>query len=87
MRVLGKGGTGGFISGGVYLLDEKLIEYLQSFEVCKLSFEDPHSSTTFRGAGVFSGMPAEAFFIDIGIPEDYARAQSLCSDWQLNSRD
>ena len=87
MRVLGKGGAGGFISGGVYLLDEKLIEYLQSFEVCKLSFEDALTPQLLSEGWRAFGYASEAFFIDIGIPEDYSRAQSLCSGWQLNSRD
>ncbi len=62
----------GSINGGVYLIDKKLIEELPfsgafSFEkeVLQKSF-DRHE---------FYGMSCKQYFIDIGIPEDYLRAQ------------
>jgi D-glycero-alpha-D-manno-heptose 1-phosphate guanylyltransferase len=70
-----KGGTGsGYINAGVYLLDSDIIEQIPAGEA--FSFEQqllvPRVQTlqplAFRTDGLF---------IDIGVPEDYARAQKL----------
>ena len=62
----------GFINGGVYLIDRKLFEkYPQSQ---KFSFEKD-LMTRYYTQEMFYGMPSDGYFIDIGIPEDYARAQ------------
>jgi len=62
-----------FINAGVYVLDRDIL------------LEIPSSSTPvslerdvlpkFLGRGLF-GFVSEGFFIDIGVPEDYARAQT-----------
>ncbi|WP_052200948.1 nucleotidyltransferase family protein [Terriglobus sp. TAA 43] len=75
-RILGfseKGRTGpGYINAGVYLMQRNLLETLQLPE--RFSFEEQvlmeHLSDLHPTAFLASG-----YFIDIGIPEDYARAQ------------
>ena len=62
----------GFINGGVYFIDRNLFEkYPQSQ---KFSFEKD-LMTRYYTQEMFYGMPSDGYFIDIGIPEDYARAQ------------
>ncbi len=60
----------GLINGGVYLLQrEALAEMPDRFSLEKDYFE-PHAES----AGL-AGFRSEGYFIDIGIPADYARAQ------------
>ena len=69
----------GLISGGVYSLRPSLVKLEQLPE--KFSFErevlEPHSK-----AGGLTGWVNDAYFLDIGIPEDYARAQQELPEWQ-----
>jgi len=64
----------GIINGGVYLLDKNL--YLQktpsatNFSIEKDFFEKQLSNS------LISGFEFEGYFIDIGIPEDYLKAQN-----------
>ena len=69
---LGMKSSGGFINGGIYLLDPKIFKrfslpeafsFESDFLAKELSWLEPQAFTT------------EGYFIDIGIPEDYARAQ------------
>jgi D-glycero-alpha-D-manno-heptose 1-phosphate guanylyltransferase len=63
----------GLINGGVYALRRALLEEWplgQPFSIEKDVLEK--QAPTRR----FIGMPSDTYFIDIGIPEDYARAQS-----------
>lgn len=62
----------GLINGGIYFFKKKLFEQLNTPD--KFSFEtdvlEKYSATLHFGGKVFDG-----FFIDIGIPEDYQKAQ------------
>jgi D-glycero-alpha-D-manno-heptose 1-phosphate guanylyltransferase len=64
----------GIINGGVYILDKNL--YLQktpsatNFSIEKDFFEKQLSNS------LISGFEFEGYFIDIGIPEDYLKAQN-----------
>ena len=62
----------GFINGGVYLINQKLFEKYPQPQ--KFSFEKD-LMTKFYTQELFYAMPSDGYFIDIGIPEDYARAQ------------
>lgn len=62
----------GFINGGIYLIDRKLFEKYPQPQ--KFSFEKD-LMTKFYTQEMFFGMPSDGYFIDIGIPEDYERAQ------------
>lgn len=61
----------GLINGGVYLINRTTLEkYPQKFSLEKDFFE-----TTVANS-CLSGYISEGYFIDIGIPEDYERAQT-----------
>lgn len=60
----------GLINGGVYIIKRNALESLpERFSIEKDFFEKEVSR------GVLSGFVSDGYFIDIGIPEDYARAQ------------
>lgn len=62
----------GFINGGVYFINRKIFgKYPQPK---KFSFEKD-LMTKYYTQECFYAMPSDGYFIDIGIPEDYARAQ------------
>lgn len=63
----------GLINGGVYVLnnDEKLYDGLPQ----KFSFETEVLQRKCGEAGCLYGVVQNGYFIDIGIPEDYKRAQ------------
>jgi D-glycero-alpha-D-manno-heptose 1-phosphate guanylyltransferase len=63
----------GNINGGIYLLNRKLMKEISL--PSKFSFEKELMENYFSKRNFF-GYPFDNFFIDIGIPEDYARAQS-----------
>lgn len=62
----------GFINGGVYWLSPALFAGRQAGEA--FSFEKEVLEAQYRFQA-FYAQPSDAYFIDIGIPEDYARAQ------------
>ena len=62
----------GFINGGVYLINRKIFEKYPQAQ--KFSFEKD-LMTKYYMQECFYAMPSDGYFIDIGIPEDYARAQ------------
>jgi D-glycero-alpha-D-manno-heptose 1-phosphate guanylyltransferase len=62
----------GLINGGVYALSTGL--FLQKPLPSIFSFEKDYLEKEFHG-GKIIGMISDAYFIDIGIPEDYERAQ------------
>ena len=62
----------GLINGGIYLINKQLF---QKFTFpSKFSFEKDLMEKYYMQE-TFYGMPSDGYFIDIGIPEDYARAQ------------
>lgn len=63
----------GLINGGLYLIDK---EYFQSFTFPSIfSFEKDFLEKQVEN-GRIAGLPQDSYFIDIGIPEDYNRAQT-----------
>ena len=61
----------GFINGGVYVIDRNATEkFPDKFSLEKDFFE------LQAGTGKLAGFPTDGYFIDIGIPEDYLRAQN-----------
>ena len=67
----------GLINGGVYLLHKDCLNDLQMPD--KFSFETDFLEVYYRKLGMY-GFVKNAYFIDIGIPEDYRRAQEELSD-------
>lgn len=65
----------GLINAGTYLIKKGVLDnYPAKFSLEKDYFEKVVPS------GVISGFPANGYFIDIGIPEDYAKAQNDFAD-------
>lgn len=71
----------GLINAGLYLINKQ--SFLARDFPVKFSFEKDYLEK-FVGEFVFSGLSRNAYFIDIGVPEDYSRAQSEFSTPQLN---
>lgn len=68
----------GLINGGIYALD--ISEFLQKNFPMKFSFEKEYLEK-FYEEGKFYGKKSDAYFIDIGIPEDYNKAQAEFKNW------
>jgi D-glycero-alpha-D-manno-heptose 1-phosphate guanylyltransferase len=64
--------SNGLINGGIYLLNKRQF-LLRSFSE-KFSFEKDYLEK-YYAEGKFFGCPQNGYFIDIGIPEDYQKAQ------------
>lgn len=62
----------GYISGGIYVLNRK--RFLDENWPEKFSFETDYLQAYYEKRKMF-GIPHAGYFIDIGIPEDYQRAQ------------
>jgi D-glycero-alpha-D-manno-heptose 1-phosphate guanylyltransferase len=63
----------GLINGGIYLLNKK--QFLKHPFQTKFSFEKDYLEK-YCAEGKFFGSIQNGYFIDIGIPEDYQKAQS-----------
>jgi D-glycero-alpha-D-manno-heptose 1-phosphate guanylyltransferase len=63
----------GLINGGVYALSTAI--FLQKKFPTVFSFEKDYLEREYTGRHIL-GMISDAYFIDIGIPEDYQRAQA-----------
>ena len=63
----------GFINGGVYMINRTLFDKYP--QPRKFSFEKDLMEKLYTQERFFA-MPSDGYFIDIGIPEDYARAQN-----------
>jgi len=62
----------GYINAGVYIINKRFItqpQFPQAFSIEKDCFE------RFYAKSKFIGFPAKGYFLDIGIPEDYMKAQ------------
>jgi D-glycero-alpha-D-manno-heptose 1-phosphate guanylyltransferase len=64
--------TAGLINGGVYILNKK--KFLSRSLPAKFSFEKDYLEK-FYSEALFYASSQDEYFIDIGIPEDYQRAQ------------
>ncbi|HEX5024736.1 MAG TPA: nucleotidyltransferase family protein [Agriterribacter sp.] len=62
----------GLINGGVYILN--IPSFLQKKMPLKFSFEKDYLEKYYAAKKIF-GIVQDEYFIDIGIPEDYERAQ------------
>jgi len=64
----------GLINGGIYILNKASFLHHHLPKVC--SFEKDYLEKYYSTVSM-QGFVSDAFFIDIGIPEDYERAQQL----------
>ena len=71
----------GTINGGVYILDKD--KFLDEEFPEKFSFEKDYLEKLFTSRRIY-GLFQDAYFIDIGIPEDFNRAQSEFSQPPLD---
>lgn len=67
----------GLINGGVYLINAQL--FLQENLPEKFSFETDYLQVLYHQRRIY-GVIQDGYFIDIGIPEDYLRAQTELTD-------
>ena len=63
----------GLINGGIYMLDVE--RFLSNAFPEKFSFEKDYLEKYYPG-GSFRGIVQDSYFIDIGIPEDFSKAQA-----------
>lgn len=68
-------GSAGLINGGVYVFNRELVGELTP--ICSLEAE---IMPRLAAQGMLRGVPTEGYFLDIGIPEDFARAQTEISE-------
>jgi D-glycero-alpha-D-manno-heptose 1-phosphate guanylyltransferase len=71
--------SSGFINGGIYLLDRSILNFRMSEEPF-FSLENDVFPLLLREGKIYSQVYNDEF-IDIGIPEDYSRAQTLIRKW------
>lgn len=67
----------GWINGGVYLISPQILAHWRSQSGKPLSLEQDLLEKGIAAGLSCYGYPATAAFIDIGVPEDYARAVSV----------
>lgn len=78
-----KADSSGNINAGVYLLN--IVRFLDEELPEKFSFEKDYLEAYCNQRRIY-GLPQDRYFIDIGIPEDYKRAQSELSQAPLDLR-
>jgi len=71
--------SGGWINGGIYLLKKQLFE---TFPLEKFSLEKDLYAVSCEKLNIYA-FQTEAFFLDMGIPQDYAKAQTVNFDTVL----
>lgn len=71
----------GFINGGIYFMKKSVLEnFIKNFSGQFISLETEIFPELLNRNKLF-GLPLGGCFIDIGIPEDYRKAQNLIPDW------
>ena len=71
----------GFINGGIYFMKKSVLEhFIKNFSGQFISLETEIFPQFLKNNELF-GLPLGGCFIDIGIPEDYQKAQNLIPEW------
>ena len=71
----------GFINGGIYFIKKSVLaKYVQNFDGQFISLETEIFPKLLADSQLY-GLPLGGCFIDIGIPEDYYKAQDLIPNW------
>ena len=73
----GAGKPGRLANGGVYLVNPEALRIGRWKAGDRVSLEDDMLPAAFASGRRFYGLECSGTFIDIGVPEDYARAQGL----------
>ena len=74
---LSEGEKGGLANGGVYLMERGFLESGLWQTSSRVSFEEDILPSALRTGKRMFGLECPGRFIDIGVPEDYARAADL----------
>lgn len=74
---LSTGEKGGLANGGAYLMERSLFDDGAPLPDSRLSFEEDILPSCLRAGKRMFGLDFPGRFLDIGIPEDYARAAGL----------
>lgn len=74
----------GLINGGLYLIDKSKLNGLEFPE--KFSFESEFLEVRYKDMN-FGGFISEGYFLDIGIPSDYEKAQTEFKSFEFNVYD
>jgi D-glycero-alpha-D-manno-heptose 1-phosphate guanylyltransferase len=77
IRSLNAGEQGGLANGGVYLMERSLLECGPWQPQSALSLEEDILPFALRAGKRVYGMECSGRFLDIGVPEDYARAADV----------
>ena len=64
-------------SGGIYIFSPEIVDDFKKKRVQKLSFETDIIPTLFAELKTMVSFRESCFFIDIGLPDDYARAEEI----------
>ncbi|GAB6189631.1 HAD-IIIA family hydrolase [Marinitoga arctica] len=76
----------GYINGGIYYLKKEIIEkYYKKYKEKKVSIEKEIFPELIKEKKLY-GLPTGGKFIDIGIPEDYKKAQKIIPLWIKKER-
>ena len=71
----------GFINGGIYYVHKSALkEYAENYNNEFISLETQIFPKLLESNELY-GLPLGGYFIDIGIPEDYYKAQELVPEW------
>lgn len=71
----------GYINGGIYYIHKSALRtYFENFNGKFISLETEIFPELLKKQEL-SGLPVGGCFIDIGVPDDYFRAQNLIPDW------
>lgn len=62
----------GYINGGIYLINRHILD---NISLSKFSFEKDFMEKDFKNIGIYS-FPCNAYFMDIGVEEDYNKFQN-----------
>lgn len=72
----------GFINGGIYVLNSKILKYIPD-KACSLENE---IFPLLVKESQITGYPEGGYFIDIGIPTDYSKAQEVLPEWERSEK-
>lgn len=80
-----KGGNtnDGFINAGIYYFSNKILDYFPNKDSFSIEEE---VMPRLSHAGLLYGIPLGGKFIDIGIPEDFKKAQTYLAEFQFSNR-
>lgn len=72
-------------NGGAYLINPSVLEKMEWMKDINISLENELLPDFISSAGVLYGIECSGKFIDIGVPEDYIRAQEIFNLESLKS--